>query len=202
MDGDVAQTLDLLRRFACPYAATASTELEPRLFSFNNPAGACPSCDGLGVEQFFDPAKVVRSPELSLADGAIRGWDRRNGYYFQMLKLPGGALRLRASTTLGTICEPFAQQSWCCTAAATRRSSSLPHEIGAGKRAPFEGILRNMERRYRETDSATVREELARSSPPAPAPTAAAPASARRRATCWWTARIWARSRRCRWARR
>ncbi len=81
-------------------AATRISELEPRLFSFNNPAGACPACDGLGVRQFFDPERVVGHPELSLAGGAVRGWDRRNAYYFQLISVTGGTLRLRHRNAL------------------------------------------------------------------------------------------------------
>ncbi|MGP4877910.1 excinuclease ABC subunit UvrA, partial [Klebsiella pneumoniae] len=86
MDDEKAEELLFSANFACPICGYSMRELEPRLFSFNNPAGACPTCDGLGVQQYFDPDRVVQNPELSLAGGAIRGWDRRNFYYFQMLK--------------------------------------------------------------------------------------------------------------------
>jgi len=162
MDDD---TDDLLfsSRFACPECGHAIQDLEPRLFSFNNPAGACQSCDGLGLKQFFDPNSVVNDPELSLAEGAIHGWDRRNIYYFQML----GSISKHYDFDLAA---PF---------------SSLPDKVqkvvleGSGdekiefryvndrgdeytKAHGFEGILPNMERRYRETDSTMVRENLSK----------------------------------------
>ncbi len=86
MDDPHVEELLFSANFACPICGYSMSELEPRLFSFNNPAGACPTCDGLGVQQFFDPDRVLQNPELSLAGGAIRGWDRRNFYYFQMLR--------------------------------------------------------------------------------------------------------------------
>lgn len=163
MDDEEADDLLFSARFACPECGHAIQELEPRFFSFNNPAGACQKCDGLGIQQFFDPDNVVAYPELSLAEGAIQGWDRRNIYYFQML----GSLADHYSFELD---KPF---------------KDLPQKIqktilnGSGKdkiqfryvndrgdeytRAhPFEGIIHNMERRYRETDSQMVRENLAR----------------------------------------
>lgn len=86
MDDDKAEEMVFSANFACPVCGYSMRELEPRLFSFNNPAGACPTCDGLGVQQYFDPDRVVQNPELSLAGGAIRGWDRRSFYYFQMIR--------------------------------------------------------------------------------------------------------------------
>jgi excinuclease ABC subunit A len=147
--------------FACPVCGYSIPEPEPRLFSFNNPAGACPSCDGLGVEQYFDPDKVVLHPELSLAGGAVRGWDRRNAFYFQMIR----SLAVHYGFDV--------EAPWSSLADEVRRvvlygsgkekiKLKLPHERGSGKVRAFEGIIRNMERRYRETDSNTVREELAR----------------------------------------
>ena len=85
MEDNSAEELVFSANFACPVCGYSMSELEPRLFSFNNPAGACPTCDGLGVQQFFDPDRVVQNPNLSLGGGAIRGWDRRNFYYYQML---------------------------------------------------------------------------------------------------------------------
>jgi excinuclease ABC subunit A len=161
IDGPEHEELLFSASFACPICGYSIPELEPRLFSFNNPAGACPTCDGLGVEQFFDPDKVVLHPELSLAGGAVRGWDRRNAYYFQMIR------------ALANHYEFDVEAPWESLSEETRRvilygsgkrkiKLKLPHERGSGKVRPFEGIIRNMERRYRETDSNTVREELAR----------------------------------------
>ncbi len=156
--------------FACPVCGYSIPDLEPRLFSFNNPAGACPTCDGLGVEQFFDPAKVVLHPELSLAGGAVRGWDRRNAYYFQIIRSLGGHYGFDVETPWQEL--PEAVRGIVLYGSGKERIKlKLPHERGAGKVRPFEGIIRNMERRYRETDSNTVREELARyiSQQPCPA---------------------------------
>jgi excinuclease ABC subunit A len=149
-------------RYACPYCDYSLQELEPRMFSFNNPNGACPECDGLGVSQFFDPDRVVSSTHVSLAGGAVRGWDRRNAYYFQIIQ----ALAKHYGFDVDT---PF---------------ESLPRRIrevvlhGSGdeiiefryfgdsgvqkRRHPFAGIIPNLERRYRETDSRIVREELSK----------------------------------------
>jgi excinuclease ABC subunit A len=158
-------------RFACPVCSFSIAELEPRLFSFNNPAGACPGCDGLGVKQFFDAERVVRYPELSLAGGAIRGWDRRNAWYFSMLQslakhykfdseLPYNELpeRIRNILLHGSGDEAIQFNYTTGNGASIRRKH------------PFEGILPNLERRYRETDSGMVREELAKflSSQPCP----------------------------------
>ena len=149
-------------RFACPICDHSLPELEPRLFSFNNPAGACATCDGLGVESFFDPDRVVANPELSLPGGAIRGWDRRNVYYFQMVQslarhygfdidLPFSALSTQARQVVlyGSGKE---EVEFCYT--GSRGSYTRSHG--------FEGIIPNMQRRYRETDSNLVREDLAK----------------------------------------
>jgi excinuclease ABC subunit A len=150
-------------RFACPVCGYSLPELEPRLFSFNNPAGACKRCDGLGTEQFFDPTKVVAHPQLSLAAGAVRGWDRRNAYYFQMIRSLGKHYSFDAET-------PWQELPQHCRDAILYGSGeevielSFFNESGRAliKRQPFEGVVRNMERRYRDTESNTVREELAR----------------------------------------
>ena len=147
--------------FACPHCGYSLADLEPRLFSFNNPAGACPTCDGLGAEQFFDPAKVVARPQVSLAGGAVRGWDRRNTYYFQLICNLGDHYDFDVETPWREL--PKAVRKLVLYGSGREKIRfSLPHERGAGKLRPFEGIIRNMERRYRETDSNTVREELAR----------------------------------------
>jgi len=147
--------------FACPRCGYSIADLEPRLFSFNSPAGACPTCDGLGVEQFFDPAKVVGHPRLSLAGGAIRGWDRHNAYYFQLIRALGTHYGFDVETPWQALSEK-ARKLVFYGSGQERIKFTLPHERGSGRLRPFEGILPNMERRYRETDSNTVREELAR----------------------------------------
>ncbi|MCB1722681.1 MAG: excinuclease ABC subunit UvrA [Gammaproteobacteria bacterium] len=171
-DGDKAPPdLVFSANFACPVCGYSIEELEPRLFSFNNPVGACPSCDGLGIEQFFDPDKIVANAELSLAGGAVRGWDRRNAYYYQMIRSLAKHYGFDPETP------------WCELDAEIRdlimKGSGFEaiefnyfNERGrvVKKSHPFEGILNNMRRRYRETDSNAVREELARyiSSQPCP----------------------------------
>ncbi len=147
-------------RFACPECGYSLMELEPRLFSFNNPSGACSACDGLGVQEFFDPARVVHHPELSLSEGAVRGWDRRNAYYFQLVqslakhfkfdvdaaykKLPASVKKLLLDGTTEKIEFRYIDAK----GGITKRSHT------------WEGILPNMQRRYRETESMSVREEL------------------------------------------
>jgi excinuclease ABC subunit A len=150
-------------RFACPICNYALPELEPRLFSFNNPMGACPKCDGLGVVTFFDPKRVVAFPHLSLASGAIKGWDRRNQFYFQMLQ----SLALHYGFDLDTPFEDLPKRIQNILLYGSGNEviafKYLAERGGLTTRKhPFEGILHNLERRYRETDSATVREELAK----------------------------------------
>jgi excinuclease ABC subunit A len=148
-------------KFACPLCGYSLPELEPRLFSFNNPAGACPTCDGLGVEPFFDPDKVVVHPELSLAGGAVRGWDRRNAYYFQLIRSLGEHYGFDVEIPWIELPEPV-RAVILYGSGPEKVRLKLPHAKGSPKPQVFEGILRNMERRYRETESNTVREELAR----------------------------------------
>jgi excinuclease ABC subunit A len=177
-------------KFACPICNYSISELEPRLFSFNSPVGACPRCDGLGHMEFFDPARVVGFPSLSLASGAIKGWDRRNSYYFSLIEslakhyhfnldvpfeelaepvrhavLHGsGEEEIRFSYTLES--GPPSPGRPKTAAAPSGGSEAWERTVSAGRRItkkhPFEGIIPNMERRYRETDSVAVREELAR----------------------------------------
>ncbi len=147
--------------FACPVCGYSIPELEPRVFSFNNPAGACPSCDGLGVEQFFDPVRVVAQPAQSLASGAIRGWDRRNAYYFQAVRAVAEHYGFDVETPWLDLA-PTAQQPILYGSGKEKIKLKLPHEHGSAKLRPFEGVIPNMERRYKETDSNAVREELAR----------------------------------------
>ena len=149
--------------FACPQCGHSISELEPRLFSFNNPAGACATCDGLGVKQFFDESRIITDESLALAEGAIRGWDRRNIYYFQMLT----SLADHYGFTVET---PFKQLSKKHQNFILRGSGKdvidfhYVNDRGdtVTRSYPFEGILPNMERRYRETESNHVREELAK----------------------------------------
>lgn len=162
MDGD-GEEIIFSANFACPHCGYSMQELEPRLFSFNNPAGACGTCDGLGVQQYFDRKRVIQNPAVSLAGGAIRGWDRRNFYYFQMLR----SLSEHYGFDLET---PW--QDLSGTMQDILLYGSGPKEIEFKyvndrgdirvRKHPFEGILNNMERRYRDTESNAVRDELAK----------------------------------------
>ncbi|WP_372988092.1 excinuclease ABC subunit UvrA [Marinobacter sp.] len=150
-------------RYACTQCGYSLSELEPRLFSFNNPAGACPTCDGLGVKQFFDPEKVIQHPEATLAEGAIKGWDRRAVYYFQMLASVAEHYGMDLETPWVDLPESFQQVLLYGSGSEEipfRYVNSRGHIME--KAHPFEGILPNLERRYRETDSQSMREELAR----------------------------------------
>jgi excinuclease ABC subunit A len=150
-------------KFACPICNYSLSELEPRLFSFNSPVGACPTCDGLGTQEFFDPAKIVANPHLSLAGGAVRGWDRRNAYYFQLIQS-------LARHTKFDIEAPFENLSAETVKLVLFGSGDEQIEFkyfdGKGgtvkRKHAFEGIVNNLERRYQETESVTVREELAK----------------------------------------
>ncbi|CAM5360032.1 excinuclease ABC subunit UvrA [Thauera mechernichensis] len=148
-------------RFACPVCSFALAELEPRLFSFNNPAGACPRCDGLGAIAFFDPARVVAHPELSLAAGAIRGWDRRNQFYFQMLASLAAHYGFDIETPFIDLPDTV-RETVLHGSGRTRIAFRYMADNGRMvlKEHPFEGIIPNLERRLRETDSQAVREEL------------------------------------------
>ena len=161
MEGDSAE-LVFSARFACPHCGYSIPELEPRLFSFNNPAGACPSCDGLGVKQFFDEDKVVVSDELTLSEGAIRGWDKRNVYYFQMLRSLSEHLDFDMDKPFGKLPAATRKKILYGTGQETVDFRYL-NERGdiISRKHPFEGIIPNMERRYRETESDSVREDLA-----------------------------------------
>ena len=150
-------------RFACPKCGFAIEELEPRLFSFNNPVGACLSCDGLGVAEYFDPDRVVQQPEVSLPGGAIRGWDRRNAYYSRLIDSLAQHYKFDVDS-------PFNELSSDIREVILRGSGTEEIEFkyikSGGKlykrKHPFEGVIPNMERRYKETDSNIVREELGR----------------------------------------
>ncbi len=150
-------------KFSCPSCDYSLAELEPRLFSFNNPMGACPKCDGLGQMSFFDPKRVVAFPHLSLAAGAIKGWDKRNQFYFQLLS----SLAVHYSFDLETAFEALPeniQQILLHGSGKEEIAFKYMNERGSffEKRHSFEGILNNLQRRYHETDSTTVREELAK----------------------------------------
>ncbi|MCU0734573.1 MAG: excinuclease ABC subunit UvrA, partial [Methylotetracoccus sp.] len=150
-------------KYACPHCGYSLSELEPRIFSFNNPRGACPNCDGLGVMQFFDPERVVHSAQLSLAGGAVRGWDRRNAYYFQMIVSLAEHYGFDPEQAFEALPER-AKQIVLYGSGTESIAFRVPSARGDGMihRHPFEGIIPNMERRYRETDSLLVREELAK----------------------------------------
>ncbi len=162
MEGD-GEDIGFSARFACPECGHSIDELEPRLFSFNNPAGACPGCDGLGVRQYFDPERIVLHPEASLAEGAIRGWDRRNVYYFHMLTSLADHYGFDIDTPFEQLDRKFRQVILHGSAKQEIAFSYINDRGDVFKRThPFEGIIPNMERRYRDTDSASVREELAK----------------------------------------
>ncbi len=149
--------------FACPICGYSVNELEPRLFSFNNPVGACSGCDGLGVKQFFDPQRVAAHPHLSLAGGAVRGWDRRNVYYFQMVQSLARHYGFDVETPFQDLPQPARQAVLQGSGTEQIQFRYLNERGGATIRThAFEGIIPNMERRYRETDSGMVRDELAK----------------------------------------
>jgi excinuclease ABC subunit A len=150
-------------KFACPVCGYALPELEPRLFSFNNPMGACPTCDGLGTVEFFDPKRLVAHPNLSLASGAIRGWDRRNHFYYSMLQSLAKHYAFDVEQPWEALDEGV-QDLILYGSGKDKIAFSYPAERGrsAVKEHPFEGIVPNLQRRYRETDSLVVREELAK----------------------------------------
>ena len=160
MEGDGEETV-FSARFACPHCGYAISELEPRLFSFNNPAGACPECDGLGVTRYFDESKVISSEELSLAEGAIRGWDRRNIYYFQMLASLTEAIGVDIDKPFGKLGKTQREKILYGTGDEIIEFRYLNDRGDVVlRRHPFEGIIPNMERRYRETESDNVRDDL------------------------------------------
>jgi excinuclease ABC subunit A len=161
MDDDKAEAIVFSSRFACPECGYAISELEPRLFSFNNPTGACPTCDGLGVRQYFDPNKVVQQPLNSLAEGAIRGWDRRSMYYFGLLRAMGKHYGFTTDTPWQDLPENI-QQLILYGTGNTEIEFNYINDRGdkIARKHPFEGVINNMQRRYRETESNMVREEL------------------------------------------
>lgn len=150
-------------RFACPECGHSIQELEPRLFSFNNPHGACPSCDGLGTKQFFDPKKVVHDSSLTLSEGAIRGWDRRTLYYFQQLKAVAEHYGFDIDTPFNAL-TPIQQKLILEGTGKEAIPFNYLNDRGdtITRHHPFEGVLNNLQRRYRETESEMVREDLAK----------------------------------------
>ena len=163
MDNPKAEELIFSANFACPHCGYSVPELEPRLFSFNNPAGACPTCDGLGVQQFFDESRVVQNESISLAGGAVKGWDRRNFYYYQMLT----SLAKHYKFDIETPYEDLPQKiKDIVMHGSGKEEIEFQYMNDRGdvviRKHPFEGILNNMARRYKETESMSVREELAK----------------------------------------
>ncbi|MBU2478381.1 MAG: excinuclease ABC subunit UvrA, partial [Gammaproteobacteria bacterium] len=162
-DRDGREELVFSAKFACPTCGYSLSELEPRLFSFNNPAGACTSCDGLGVKQYFDPGRVVANPHLSLAGGAIRGWDQRNAYYFQLISSLAEHYKFDIETPFEELPEKIQKIILTGSGRETIEFQYVTERSGFNiRRHAFEGIVPNMERRYRETESNVVREELAK----------------------------------------
>ena len=163
MDDSSAEDIVFSANFACPICGYSMSELEPRLFSFNNPAGACPTCDGLGVQQFFDPDLVIQNREISLAGGAIKGWDRRNFYYFQMLRSLGEHYHFDVEAPFDSLPDKIQK---VILSGSGKENIEFKYTNDRGdvvvRHHPFEGVLNNMERRYRETESSAVREELAK----------------------------------------
>ncbi|MGS2742082.1 excinuclease ABC subunit UvrA [Halomonas sp. LS-001] len=160
MDGD-HDDLAFSARFACPVCGYSLAELEPRMFSFNNPAGACPTCDGLGVQQYFDPEKLISHPELSLAEGVIKGWDRRSVYYFSQLQ----ALAKHYHFELETPWQELARhEQELILNGSGNEPVPFSYVSDRGRKVtrehPFEGVLPNLQRRYRETESNMVRDDL------------------------------------------
>ena len=161
MDDMPADEIIFSDRFACNHCGYSLTELEPRLFSFNNPTGACPTCDGLGVKQFFDPSRVVVNPSLSLAGGAIRGWDRKTTYYYQMIQSLASHYGFDIEAPFDALSEKLQN---IILYGSGKEKIEFFYENTRGmqikKSHRFEGVLPNLERRYHETESNAVREEL------------------------------------------
>ena len=163
MDDPKAEPLLLSGRFACPVCGYSVSELEPRLFSFNNPIGACPSCDGLGIEEYFDPELIVSSPQLSCASGAVRGWDRRNAHYFQMVQSLAAHYDFDVEAPFSSLNEEL-QEIILYGSGEEQIAFNYINEKGRSttKTHAFEGIIPNMQRRFEQTDSHLVREELSK----------------------------------------
>ncbi|NMH59938.1 excinuclease ABC subunit UvrA [Alteromonas ponticola] len=163
MDDPDAEEIVFSANFACPHCGYSISELEPRLFSFNNPAGACPTCDGLGTRQFFDPARVITNDELSLTGGAIRGWDKRSYYYYQMLQAVAEQYGFDLTKPFQSLPEKARDVVLYGSKGKSLKFKYINDRGDVMERKhPFEGVIPNMERRYRETESNAVREELAK----------------------------------------
>ena len=163
MDDPAADEIIFSANFACPHCGYSIAELEPRLFSFNNPAGACQTCDGLGTRQFFDPSRVITNPDISLSGGAIRGWDKRSFYYFQMLQ----AVAEHYDFDLNVPFKELDKKSVDVILNGSKGQSIAFKYINERgdimqRKHPFEGIIPNMERRYKDTESNSVRDELSK----------------------------------------
>ena len=163
MDDVSAEEIIFSANFACPHCGYSISELEPRMFSFNNPAGACQTCDGLGTRQFFDPSRVVSNEELSLSGGAIRGWDKRSYYYFQMLQAVAEHYKFDLSIPFNEL-DKKSKDIILNGSKGTSISFKYINERGdiMQRKHPFEGIIPNMERRYKDTESNAVRDELSK----------------------------------------
>lgn len=163
MDEPYREELIFSANFACPHCGYSMQELEPRLFSFNNPAGACQTCDGLGIEQFFDSNRIIANDELSLAGGAIRGWDKRNFYYFQMLQALAAHYKFAVDMPFKDLSEEARK---VVLYGSGKKEIEFKYMNDRGdvvlRKHPFEGIINNMQRRYKETESNAVRDELAK----------------------------------------
>jgi excinuclease ABC subunit A len=149
-------------RFSCPFCDYSLQELEPRMFSFNNPNGACPDCDGLGISQFFDPDRVVCNTQVSLSGGAVRGWDRRNAYYFQIIQALSKHYDFDVDMAFGELPKKIQDIILYGSGEEIIEFRYISESGSRKRRHPFAGIIPNLERRYRETDSRIVREELAK----------------------------------------
>ncbi len=163
MDEPEKEELLFSANFSCPHCGYSMQELEPRLFSFNNPAGACKTCDGLGIEQFFDTKRIITNEELSLSGGAVRGWDKRNFYYFQMLQALAEHYNFALDKPLNSLSDEVIK---VVLYGSGKQKIEFKYMNDRGdvvlRKHPFEGIINNMQRRYKETESNAVREELAK----------------------------------------
>lgn len=163
MDDTKNEPLIFSANFACPHCGYSMSELEPRLFSFNNPAGACDTCDGLGVQQYFDADRIVLDNKLSIAEGAIKGWDQKNYYYFQMLTSLANHYRFDLFTPFKSLSKKF-QKIILNGSGSEEVEFQYSNDRGdlRVKRHPFEGILNTLDRRYKETESSAVRDDLSK----------------------------------------
>ncbi|UVK78097.1 MAG: excision nuclease subunit A [Sodalis sp. Fse] len=163
LDDIEAKELLFSTNFSCPVCGYSMSELKPQVFSFNHPSGACSTCAGLGVQQYFDPDRVLQNQEISLADGIICGWDRRNFYYFQMLRSLGAHYKFDVEAPFREL-HPTIQQKILFGSGKETIKFAYVNDRGqtSVRRHPFEGVLPNMERRYKETESAAIREELSK----------------------------------------